>query len=92
VLTEMPVAVVDRNVDKHGTRAVAEAFAAFLFSPEAQKAFVDNGFRPATEAGKAYAKGKFPAFKSFTIASFGGWPAVNKKFFAEGGLWDSLFK
>lgn len=91
VLTEMPIAVVDRNVDKHGTRKAAEAFARFLYTPAAQKIFVDNGFRPVTPQGKAYAQGKFPSAKFFRVGDFGGWGAVDKKFFGKGGLWDQIF-
>ncbi len=91
VLTEMPVAVVDRNVDKHGTRKPAEAFARFLYTPAAQRIFVDNGFRPVTPQGKAYAKGRFPAATFFKVGDFGGWGAVDQKFFGKGGLWDQIF-
>ena len=58
ILIEGPVAVVDKNVDKHGTRKLAEAFARFLYTPAAQKAFTDSGFRPVTPEGKSYAKDK----------------------------------
>ena len=88
---EGPIAVVDQNVDKHGTRKVAEAFAKFLFSPTAQKIFVDEGFRPVTPQGKAYAAGKFPDVKTFKVVDLGGWKAVSKKFFDKGGLWDQIF-
>jgi len=91
ILIEGPIAIVDRNVDKHGTRKVAVAFAKFLYSPVAQKAFVDNGFRPVTAEGKAFAKGKFQQVKTFTVAKFGGWANVNKKFFGKAGLWDQIF-
>ena len=91
VLTEMPVAVVDKNVDRKGTRKVAEALVRFLFTPEAQKAFADNGFRPVTAEGKAYAKGKFQQVKFFRIGDFGGWNAFDKKFFGKGGVWDQIF-
>ena len=91
ILIEGPIAIVDRNVDKHGTRKVAEAFAKFLYSQVAQKTFVDNGFRPVTAEGKAFAKGKFQQLKTFTVADFGGWANVNKKFFGKGGLWDQIF-
>ena len=91
ILIEGPVAVVDKNVDKHGTRKVAEAFARFLYTPVAQKAFVANGFRPVTAEGKAFAKGKFQPLKTFTVADFGGWDAVNRKFFGKRGLWDQIF-
>ena len=91
VLTEMPIAVVDKNVDKHGTRKAAEALAKFFFTPAAQKVFVDNGFRPVTPQGKAYAKGKFPDAKFFRISDFGGWSSADKKFFGKGGIWDQIF-
>ncbi len=92
VLTEMPAAVVDRNVDRKGTRKVTEAFARFLYTPAAQKAFVDNGFRPVTPEGKAYAKGKFQDVKFFRIGNLGGWPNFTKKHFDKGGVWDQVFR
>lgn len=92
VLTSQPVAVVDKNVDRNGTRKVAEAFTRFLYTPAAQKVFVDNGFRPATAEGKAYARGKFPAVKTYTVEAFGGWPAVTSKFFRDGAIWDQIFR
>jgi sulfate/thiosulfate-binding protein len=91
VLTEMPIAVVDKNVDKKGTRKAAEAFARFLYTPAAQKIFVDNGFRPVTPQGKAYAQGKFPSVSFFKVGDFGGWGEIDKKFFGKGGLWDQIF-
>lgn len=91
VLTEMPIAVVDKNVDKKGTRKLAEAFARFHYSPAAQKAFVNNGFRPVTAEGKAYAKGRFQNVKFFRIGDLDGWPAVTKKHFDKGGIWDQNF-
>jgi sulfate/thiosulfate-binding protein len=92
VLIEGPIAVVDKNVDKKGTRKVAEAFARYLYSDTAQKEFVNEGFRPVTAGGKAYAKGKFPTIsKLYTADDFGGWKTINKKFFGSGGLWDQIF-
>ena len=91
VLTEQPVAVVDKVVDKRGTRKVAEAFARYLYTPTAQKIFVDKGFRPVTPEGKAYARGKFPTVNFFKVGDFGGWGGVDTKFFGKGGVWDSIF-
>jgi len=91
VLIEGPIAVVDKNVNKHGSRKAAEAFARFLYTPAAQKAFVDSGFRPVTIEGKSYAQGKFPAVKTWRITKLGGWKVVDKKFFGKGGLWDQIF-
>jgi len=92
VLTEQPVAIVDKVVDKRGTRKVAQAFLTYLYTPTAQKIFVDKGFRPVTPEGKAYARGKFPAVKTYTIEAFGGWPAVTSKFFRDGAIWDQIFR
>lgn len=91
VLTEQPVTVVDKVVDRRGTRKVAEAFVRFLYSPAAQKVFADNGFRPTTPEGKAYAKGKFQNVSFFKVGDFGGWPGVDRKFFGKGGIWDQIF-
>ncbi|MCP9848494.1 sulfate ABC transporter substrate-binding protein [Cyanobium sp. Morenito 9A2] len=91
ILIEGPIAVVDRNVDKKGTRRIAEAFTRFLYTPAAQKAFTDNGFRPVTAEGKAAAKGKFQPVQTYTAGSFGGWKSINSKIFGKGGLWDSIF-
>ncbi len=91
ILIEGPIAVVDRNVDRRGTRRIAEAFARFLYTPAAQKVFVNTGFRPVTAEGKAFAGSRFQQVRTFTVADFGGWNAVNKKFFGRGGLWDQIF-
>jgi sulfate/thiosulfate-binding protein len=91
VLTEQPVAVVDKVVDKRGTRKVAEAFVRYLYTPAAQRIFVDNGFRPVTPEGKAYARGKFPTVNTYRVGDFGGWGAVDQKFFGKGGIWDQIF-
>jgi sulfate transport system substrate-binding protein len=91
VLIEGPIAVVDKNVNKHGSRKLAEAFARFFYTPAAQKAFVDNGFRPVTLEGKAYAKGKFPAVSTWRITKLGGWKVVDLKFFSKGRVWDEIF-
>ncbi|MFM8674867.1 MAG: sulfate ABC transporter substrate-binding protein [Vulcanococcus sp.] len=91
VLTEQPVAVVDKVVDRRSTRRVAEAFVRFLYTPQAQKIFVDNGFRPVTPEGKAYARGRFPGVSVFKVGDFGGWAAVDKTFFGKGGVWDQIF-
>lgn len=91
VLTEQPVAVVDKVVDKRGTRKVAEAFVRYLYTPTAQRIFVDNGFRPVTPEGKAHARGKFPTVNFYKVGDFGGWGAVDKKFFGPGGIWDQIF-
>ncbi|WP_094554194.1 sulfate ABC transporter substrate-binding protein [Synechococcus sp. 1G10] len=91
ILTEQPVTVVDKVVDRRGSRKVAEAFVKFLYTPPVQKIFVDNGFRPVTPQGKAYAKGRFQNASFFKVSDFGGWAGVDKKFFGKGGVWDQIF-
>jgi sulfate transport system substrate-binding protein len=83
--------VVDRYVDKKGTRRVATAFARFLFTAPAQRAFADNGIRPVTPEGKAYAGNRFPTVKFFRVGDFGGWASVDRKFFGKGAIWDQIF-
>jgi len=86
-----PVAVVDANVDKHGTREVAEAFVAFLFTPEAQREFAKVGFRP-VDAGVAQEfSSQFPEVRQlFTVDDLGGWDAVQTKFFGDGAIFDKI--
>jgi sulfate/thiosulfate transport system substrate-binding protein len=82
-----PIAVVDKNVDKHGNRAVAEAFVKYLFTPEAQAEFAKVGFRPADPTQAT----KFPAVKQLsTIKDFGGWSAAQTKFFDDRAIFDKI--
>lgn len=88
-----PIAVVDKNVDKHGTREVAEAFVQFLYTPEAQREFAKVGFRPvdATVAAEKETVTKYPAVKTlFTAQDLGGWTAIQEKFFNDGGVFDTI--
>ena len=91
ILIEGPITVVDKNVDKRGTRKLATSFARFLYTPAAQKIFVDAGFRPVTAEGKAYAQGRFPAVNTWRITKLGGWKVVDRKFFGKGAIWDQIF-
>lgn len=88
-----PVAVVDKNVDKHGTREVAQAFVEFLFTPEAQEAFGKAGFRPIDESvakNKEFAD-KYQSVKELgSVEDYGGWNAVQKKFFEDGAFFDQM--
>jgi sulfate/thiosulfate transport system substrate-binding protein len=82
-----PIAVVDKNVDQHGNRVVAEAFVKYLFTPEAQAEFIKLGFRPADPTQPT----KFPAVKQLSnIKDFGGWSAVQTKFFDDGAIFDQI--
>ncbi len=86
-----PVAVVDANVDKHGTREVAEAFAAYLFTPEAQRIFAEVGFRPVEPTVAQEFASQYPTVtKLFTVKDLGGWSAVQDKFFADGAAFDQM--
>ncbi len=88
-----PIAVVDKNVDKHGNREVTEAFVKYLFTPEAQQEFAKLGFRSvdATVAQNKEISGKYPQVKTLgTVADFGGWSEVQKKFFADGAIFDQI--
>ena len=88
-----PIAVVDKNVDKHGNREVAEAFVKYLFTPEAQREFAKVGFRPVDETvakSKEFAA-KYPPIKTLsTVQELGGWDAVQKKFFNDGAIFDQI--
>jgi sulfate/thiosulfate transport system substrate-binding protein len=88
---DAPVAVVDKNVDKHKTRAVAEAFVKFLYTPEAQREFAKVGFRSVNPRVAQETASKFPKVsKLFTVATFGGWDAIDKKFFKDNGIFDQI--
>ncbi|MBD2060283.1 sulfate ABC transporter substrate-binding protein [Oculatella sp. FACHB-28] len=86
-----PVAVVDKNVDQHGTREVAEAFVDFLYSAEAQQEFAQLGYRPVNPNVVAEAASKFPQVKTlFTVQDFGGWDLIQKQFFADEATFDKI--
>jgi len=90
ILAEPPVAVVDRNVDKHGTRAVAEAYLKFLYSPEGQAIAAKNHYRPRSAAAGGQT---FPKIKLFTIDEvFGGWQKAQATHFADGGIFDQIYQ
>ena len=89
ILAEPPVAVVDSNVDKRGTRAVATAYLEFLYSPEGQKLAAQNFYRPRDPA--AAPAGAFPDVKLFTIDElFGGWSKAQPTHFDDGGVFDKI--
>ncbi|MDX1976678.1 MAG: sulfate ABC transporter substrate-binding protein [Pseudanabaenaceae cyanobacterium bins.68] len=88
---DTPVAVIDKNVDKHGTRKIAEAFAQYLFTPEAQREFAKTGFRPVNaQVAKEFASKYRKVDKLYKVDEFGGWNAVNTKFFADGAIFDRI--
>ncbi|NJO42643.1 MAG: sulfate ABC transporter substrate-binding protein [Cyanobacteria bacterium CRU_2_1] len=88
---DSPVAIVDANVDKHGTREVAEAFVEFLFTPEAQEEFAKVGFRPVDPTvGEKYANEYPKITKLFTVQELGGWDEVQAKFFDDNAIFDQI--
>ena len=91
ILAEPPVTVVDKVVDKRGTRAVAAAYLEYLYSDIGQDIIGRNFYRPSSEAAKA----KYPSPKLELVTiddTFGGWTAAQKKFFADGGVFDSIYQ
>jgi sulfate transport system substrate-binding protein len=92
VLAEPPVAVVDAVVDRRGTRAVAEAYLAFLYTDEAQRIAARHYYRPRMEAARSAARFPLPQVQLFTVADMGGWPKVQKRHFSDGGTFDRIYE
>jgi sulfate transport system substrate-binding protein len=92
VLAEPPVAVVDKVVDKRGTRKVAEAYLQYLYSPEGQEIVAKNYYRPVdAKVAAKYAK-VFPKIPLFNVDQvFGGWQKAQKTHFADGGVFDQIY-
>lgn len=93
ILAEPPVAVVDKNVDRHKTRPVAEAYLQFLYTKQAQEIEAKNFYRPRDpQVAKAFAK-NFPSLTLYTIDDvFGGWTKAQATHFADGGVFDQIYK
>ncbi|MXS20770.1 sulfate ABC transporter substrate-binding protein [Pseudomonas oryzihabitans] len=92
ILAEPPVAVVDKVVDKKGTRKQAEAYLQYLYSPEGQRIAAQNFYRPRDAKVAAEFKDQFKPVKLVTIdQEFGGWKAAQPKYFADGGVFDKIF-
>ncbi|HAJ59687.1 MAG TPA: sulfate ABC transporter substrate-binding protein [Cyanobacteria bacterium UBA8543] len=86
-----PVAIVDKNVDKHNTREIAKAFVEFLYTSEAQREFAKVGYRPVHPFVVEEVTSKYPEVQTlFTSQDLGGWEDVQKKFFSEGALFDKV--
>jgi len=91
IRAEPPVALVDANVDRHGTRAVATAYLNYLYTRPAQEIIAKNYYRPIDPVvAKQYAD-KFPHLQLFTIQNFGGWTKAQAAHFADGGSFDQIF-
>jgi sulfate transport system substrate-binding protein len=93
ILAEPPVAIVDKVADKKGTRVVAEAYLKYWYTREGQEIAARNSYRPRdTEIAKEYEK-SFAKVELFTIDNvFGGWTKAQKDHFAEGGIFDQIYK
>jgi sulfate transport system substrate-binding protein len=92
ILAEPPVAVVDKVVDAHGTRKLAEEYLKYLYSPEGQEIAAKNYYRPTDPAVAEKYKSQFPTLKLSTIADFGGWKKAQADHFADGGIFDQIYQ
>jgi len=93
IQAEPPVAVVDKNVDKHKSRAAAEAFLKFLYTPEAQEIEAKDFYRPRNPEILAKYKGQFPTIPLATIdGDFGGWAKAQATHFGDGGVFDQIYQ
>ena len=93
MLAEPPVALLDSNVDRHGTRKVAEAYLQFLYSKEGQEIEAKNFYRPRDVKILAAHKSDFPSVKLYTVDyAFGGWHKAQATHFADGAVFDQIYK
>ncbi len=93
ILAEPPVAVVDKVVDKRGTRKVAEAYLQYLYTDEGQDIIAKNYYRPINSKVAEKYVAQFPKVNLFTINDvFGGWTKAQKTHFADGGTFDQLYQ
>ncbi|HYO95141.1 MAG TPA: sulfate ABC transporter substrate-binding protein [Polyangiaceae bacterium] len=92
ILAEPPVAVVDKFVDKHGSRAAAEAYLSFLYSPEGQALAAKHYYRPRDPDVLRANQERFQQLELFTIGDvFGGWDKAQKEHFDDGGTFDQVY-
>lgn len=93
ILAEPSVAVVDKVVDKKGTRAIAEAYLQYLYSDEGQEIAAKNFYRPTNAKIAAKYASQFPSIKLFRIDdAFGGWKNAHKLHFSDGGTFDQIYQ
>ena len=92
ILAEPPVAVVERDADRHGTRQVSEAYLKYLYSDAGQEIIAKHYYRPRNpDIAQKYAD-KLKPVNLFTIDDvFGGWKVAQKKHFADGGTFDQIY-
>jgi sulfate/thiosulfate transport system substrate-binding protein len=93
ILAEPPVSIVDKVVDKKGTRAVAQAYLEYLYTPEGQEIAAKNYYRPRLDSVAQKYATTFPKIKLVTIDEvFGGWQKAQKTHFADGGVFDQIYQ
>lgn len=92
ILAQPPVAVVDKVVDKRGTRKVAEAYLQYLYTDEGQEIAARHYYRPISEKVAAKYAAQLPKIKLFTIDEVGGWTRAQKAHFADGGSFDQIYQ
>ncbi|MFC5528548.1 sulfate ABC transporter substrate-binding protein [Cohnella yongneupensis] len=92
ILAEPPVAIVDKNVDKKGTREAADAYLKYLYSEQGQEIAAQNFYRPRLQSVADKYKDQFPALNLLQIdQDFGGWKEAQAKHFADGGTFDKIY-
>lgn len=92
ILAEPSVALVDKNADRKGTRAIAQGYLEFLYSAEGQEIAAEHHFRPRLSSVMAKHADEFARTELFTIdEAFGGWTAAQEKHFADNGTFDKIF-
>ncbi len=92
ILAEPPVTIVDKNVDRKGTRALAQAYLEYLYTDEGQDIAGKNFYRPISEKAQAKYVKQLPKINLFTIdQAFGGWTKADKDHFADGGSFDQIY-
>jgi sulfate transport system substrate-binding protein len=93
ILAEPPVAVVDKVAERHGTRAVAEAYLRFLYTPAAQELIAKHHYRPRNPEVAARHAARFPKLEIVSVdAEFGGWRQAQSRHFADGGTFDQIYR
>jgi sulfate transport system substrate-binding protein len=93
ILAEPPVSLVDKVADRHGTRAVAQAYLEYLYSVEGQEIAAKNFYRPRNTQVAAKYSNLFAKVNLFTIDEvFGGWQQAQKTHFADGGIFDQIYQ
>jgi sulfate/thiosulfate-binding protein len=93
ILAEPPVTVVDKTVDKRGTRAVAQAYLDYLYSEQGQEIAAQNYYRPTLDSVAKKYESKFPKVNLIKIDDvFGGWQKAQKTHFADGGTFDEIYQ